>query len=254
MSRITDHLVEKVHLGVATPEERARVEADPDARARLAALPEQDAAFFAEHPVDATVRAIEARAARSARRATPVAAWLAAPVALAAAALLVVQISGEPSAPDAGPPAGLEPTTEKGAARAARMAIYRQRGGGPERLLQGDVVMPGDTLQVTVLGAKSGYGVVLSIDGRGAVTLHSPEQPDGPTDMTGGEYRLPHAYRLDDAPKYERFFLVTSPGPTDVRAVLRAAEGLAASGRADASDLVLPDGYQQTSTLVRKVN
>lgn len=258
MSRIPDHVVEKVHLGIASPAERERVASDPDARERLAALPAQDAAFFEKHPVEQTMQAIEARArvaAAQVERRTPPAVWFAAPMALAAAALLVFGIAEDPTSTSPTEPAPvLEPTTEKGQARSAKMLIYRQRSSGPERLVQGSVARPGDTVQVTVLGAGSRHGVVLSVDGRGTVTLHSPDGPDGSTELASGEHRLPHAYLLDDAPNYERFFLVTSPGPTNVRSVLDAAEALVDSGRGDAADLVLPDGYHQTSTLVRKVN
>lgn len=258
MSRVPDRLVEKVHLGVATAAERTLVEGDPDARARLAALPVQDAAFFAAHPVDPTVRAIEARArvaaARDDARArrTPLVGMLAAPLALAAAALLFVTIASEsPVDEPLGADPELEHTTAKGA---PRLTIYRQRDDRPERLQTGAVAVPGDTLQLEVLGAGARNGVIVSVDGRGAVTLHWPEKQDGPTKMKTGQHRLDHAYLLDDAPKYERFFLVTSDGPADVPAVVRAAEALASSGHADTASLHLPANYEQTSTFVRKVN
>jgi hypothetical protein len=256
MSRIPDHLVEKVHLGEATPAERALVAADADASARLAALPAADAAFFAQHPVDDTVRAIEARARVAAARhnAEPRRSWslgtLVAPLALAAVALMFVVIAQDPEGRAKQHDPGPEVTTAKGT---PRLLVYRQREAGAERLVQGSVALPGDRLQVSVLGAGTREGVIVSVDGRGAVTLHWPEQATGSARMKSGEHRLPHAYELDDAPRFERFFLVTTEGQADVGAVVGAAEQLAAAGAADAQPLVLPKGYEQTSTLVRKV-
>ena len=95
--------------------------------------------------------------------------------------------------------------------------------------------------------------MIVSVDGRGGVTLHWPPAPGAPTDLPKGENPLPSAYTLDDAPTFERFFLVTTgKAPTDVDTVVHAAEALAASGEADDGDLAVPRSYTQSSFVVRK--
>ena len=97
-------------------------------------------------------------------------------------------------------------------------------------------------------------GVIVSIDGNGAVTLHAPRdaatssvlEPEGAT-------LLPDAYELDDAPHFERFFFVTAAERIPVRTVLDAARTLAGQGRrAERAPLPLPSAWQQSSFLLQK--
>jgi hypothetical protein len=254
-ARIPDFLVEKVHLGEATPAERALVEADPDARRRLEALPAQDAAFHAAMPVADEWPRIEARAriaaARDATRSNRavMGSVVFAPLLAAMLALLWVGRMQPPV-----PVGGIEPTTTKGSsAEQPRLRIYRKRNAGPERVTTGVVAREGDVLQIGVASKKPEHGVVVSVDGRGEVTLHWPPEPGGTTDLAVGETLTPAGYTLDDAPEFERFFLVTSgEQPADVDAVVDAAETLAASGEARTGVLPVPKRYAQSSFVVRK--
>jgi hypothetical protein len=57
---------------------------------------------------------------------------------------------------------------------------------------------------------------------------------------------LPHAYRLDRAPRLERFFLVTSPAPFAVESMLARARASFAVHHAVPDSLEgLQDGFQQ---------
>ncbi len=114
----------------------------------------------------------------------------------------------------------------------------------------------GDIVQVSYVAAGNNHGVVLSIDGSGAVTLHHPSNPDDQSRIEPrGSQPLAHAFQLDDAPAFERFFFVTSAAePIDVETVLRAAEMLTVhdpSALASA-DLLLPERLSQSSILLRK--
>jgi hypothetical protein len=72
------------------------------------------------------------------------------------------------------------------------------------------------------------YGVIFSIDGRAAVTLHYPYTPGQSTRLVSGKLvPLKEAYTLDDAPDFEIFFFVISDKPLDSGTVLKAAEQLA---------------------------
>ncbi len=170
------------------------------------------------------------------------------PIAAAAALSLVLLL---PQAP----PPGLEAPEvilEKGLQ--PQLRLYRKLGDVAERLPEGAGAAPGDLLQLGVLAAGRPFAAVLSIDGRGAVTLHAPERAElAPRFDPSGEIALPRAYELDDAPRFERFFLVTSRQSFPVAAVLRAAEALAARGAAAVDEpLALPEALEQHAVLVRK--
>jgi hypothetical protein len=97
------------------------------------------------------------------------------------------------------------------------------------------------------------------MDGRGTFTWHIPAGYAGgirtapPLDPKGPVV-LPSAYELDDAPGFERFFLVFAAAPFDVSDVESAARS-AGSGLGTAADrgvLLLPRGLGQLSLRVKK--
>jgi hypothetical protein len=134
------------------------------------------------------------------------------------------------------------------------LVIYRKTDGGAEALAEGSGIRAGDVLQIAYVAASRKYGVIFSIDGRGAVTLHFPDGPNAPNLLSReGETRLDYAYRLDDAPGFERFFLVTSDRALPVAEVLEAGRRLASDPRqARRSSLGLPAGLEQWSVLLAK--
>lgn len=253
--RIPDLLVERVFLGEATEEERARVMADPDAADRLRALPMENARFFMAHPPEEVVPRIEGRVRidearrRLAQRNGLIGGLVMVPLAAAALSLLVV--SQGPMTPGTGTGAGpgVEHTTAKGLS--SRLRVYHQTSKGVRRLAPSQVMRQGDRLQLGIVAGDAKNGVVFSIDGRGQVTQHFPVQ-GGPTGLTNGELRVPEAYELDDAPEFERFLLVTGAGAVDVEAVRAAVQTLAGSADPRDGALALPDGLDQQSFLVRK--
>ncbi|XXF80848.1 ActD-like protein [Myxococcaceae bacterium GXIMD 01537] len=134
-----------------------------------------------------------------------------------------------------------------------RLLIHRQRAGGATRLTGADRARPGDVLQLGYNAAGRRYGAVLSLDGRGGVTLHQPESPEGPLELAGGSATLAHAYALDDAPGFERFILVTSDAPFELREVLDSARALAHDPDvARGAPLPLPGSFDQTSVTLEK--
>jgi hypothetical protein len=90
------------------------------------------------------------------------------------------------------------------------------------------VLREGNTVQLAYTVNSSSYGVIFSIDGRSAVTMHYPYELSQSTRLTPGKWvALDEAYTLDDAPDYEIFFFVISDGPLDVSDVLKSAVQLA---------------------------
>ncbi|MCA9689358.1 MAG: ActD-like protein [Myxococcales bacterium] len=255
--KIPDLHVEQLALG-ELPEDRARalraaLEGDP----RLAAIERSNQAILAALPPEQVAREVSRRLERAAtpRRS---ALWIVTPtLALAAIVLLWVRWPDDAAAPEE--PAvelaeqaieeevrikGLEP----------RLTVYLLDRGAPRKLAEQDRVAAGDLLQLSYVAAGASHGVILSIDGRGVVTLHHPAPASASTELQqGGEQPLAHSYELDDAPGFERFFLVTTGGAQiDVDAVMAAARALAQSPRARQAPLELGPGVTSTSVLVRK--
>jgi len=167
--------------------------------------------------------------------------WLAAPLAAVTALLLAVLLR----------PDQADQTRIKGD---ATLLVYRDRGGQPELLKSGATAQAGDTLQLAYARARKAYGMIVSIDGVGKVTLHLPER-DGEAARLVRDKRteLPHSYELDAAPGFERFFLVSSDAPFSTSLVMEAARTLTARGDLSRTDsLPLPRGLEQTSFLVTK--
>ena len=122
--------------------------------------------------------------------------------------------------------------------------------GGPRSLRGDDRLGAGDVVQVRIRTAGAGHGVVVSLDGGGAVTRHFPDGTQ--TALPPGTAALPFSFELDDAPGFERFVLVTADAPIDVAVVLRAASIVAAGEQSETTPLPLPAGARQSDVLVRK--
>ena len=66
-------------------------------------------------------------------------------------------------------------------------------------------------MQLSYVCADPEYALIVSVDGNGVVTSHFPEDStDSALLEKGGEFPLSYSYKLDDAPSFERFYLVTS--------------------------------------------
>jgi len=245
--RLPDWLAERAALGeapdvVLDPARRADLEASN--RAILDALPPERVAAEVERRH--RVHAARAAAAASRRR-TLFGVGLA---AAAAAAIGLVLATRTPRAQVAQRDDAPETTRIKGD---ARLVVHRKHGDRIERLIDGDRAAAGDLIQVAYVAAGARFGVIASIDGRGAVTVHLPlDGATAPALDQGGAVPAPSAYELDDAPGFERFVLVTSDRAFAVETVTRAAAKVAAADHAQARRLELPPELAQHSFLLRK--
>lgn len=99
------------------------------------------------------------------------------------------------------------------------LRLHRNTPAGPERLASGAAAAAGDVIQIEFHPGDYPYGAIVSVDGSGSVTLHWPKGPDTGTALSAfRKYRLPEAFRLDAAPKFERFHLLLSRKPIDLKA------------------------------------
>lgn len=95
--------------------------------------------------------------------------------------------------------------------KSSALFVYRNENGKAVRLSTGTKVSEGDILQLSYVCADPEYALIVSVDGNGVVTSHFPEDStDSALLEKGGEFPLSYSYKLDDAPAFERFYLVTS--------------------------------------------
>ena len=135
-----------------------------------------------------------------------------------------------------------------------QLLVFRKNKEEVEILDSGTLANKGDLLQLAYVAAHEPFGMILSIDGRGEITLHFPEEIDGSTELLMNKRSLlPHAIELDDAPDFERFFFITSRNRIKVDDVLKIVEDLAINpDRIKDLELDLPEGIDQYSVLILK--
>jgi hypothetical protein len=266
--KVPELFVEQLRLGEATKERAAALQAEAGAdevARRVDDLARSDGEILARYPPQEMAARIRERAASSAgesaarselhiappsRRRISLAARIGMPLAAAAAVTLAVAFLPRLLSLAPAPAAAVsEGVRVKGT---PELLVYRKGSAGAELLADRGLVKPGDWLQIKYVPAGRSYGAIVSIDGRGAVTLHFPESPSGSTRLEGDKAAaLEHAFELDDAPGFERFFFVTSRQGFAAAVVVAAAERLAKAG-ARAGSLGLPEGFEQTSELFVK--
>ena len=97
----------------------------------------------------------------------------------------------------------------KGDVRRLRVHRVDAGTGVASALGERDTASPGSVLQISLLPGPGTWAAVVSVDGSGQATLHLPETGDSALRIEDA-VQAPHSFQLDDAPGFERFFLVTS--------------------------------------------
>jgi hypothetical protein len=241
--------LEQLSLGEGSPSQirATRERLGAEAESRLAALHADNADILRRYPPRVVALEIHNRQRNAKiRRWTPMIA-LATVGAVAAAALVVVAVPSEVE------PAGW---TEEGVRLkgAVTLLVHRRTVDGDQKLPEGASARPGDQLQLEIQPAQADHAVLVSLDGRGKITRHLPLAGDRAVPVDPGQtVALPNAYQLDDAPSFERFFLVVGRGPFELGPVERAAATLAhRPDRGRSGDLPLPAHFAVDSHLVVK--
>jgi len=292
-AQIPDVMVELLLLGELEPEEaaaiRARLNADDDPR--ISEIERSNEALLARYPVaevaaelraaaeaanaeepDAKVSEIAVVAAQrwsatheprtevvspSSHRTRGVV-WVSALVAIAAALVLAWGLrDASRSAQDESPqrvsmtqtPA--PPSDGRRHKGSQRLIVFRQ--GSDDALQSDEGVAEGDVLQLAYSAAGERYGVIVSLDGAGAVTLHWPANATDSTELGTGVVRLDYAYELDDAPSFERFVFVASSQPLPPDVVMDAAQVVASGTDPEHAELRVEAVSHQVSVRLDKV-
>ena len=92
----------------------------------------------------------------------------------------------------------------------AGLEIWRKTAESTEKLADNSEANAGDLLQVRYTIEKKCYGVILSMDGNGTLTVHLSGENGKAAELEAGKIvSLENAYELDNAPKFETFYLIT---------------------------------------------
>ena len=246
---IREWLVERVRLGEASPS----IQLTPAERERLEELEAEDRAILFQYPPGRVAAEIRRRGGDAQPSAQPglarVGTWGA---AAAMAGLVVFALSGGEVGYVPDDPSGLEPTRSKGG---DALVAHRASREGVELVQPNDALGAGERIQISYRLEAPAYAVMLSVDGRGLVSLHLPaKKGQPPPRVQVGRGVLPYSYELDDAPMFERFFLITGPDRFRTQDVVAAAEALAqnAPDRVREAPLELPNGLTQTDLVLLK--
>lgn len=255
--KVPEWLLERLAQRELSPEKEAEIKerlgGEEEARRQVALLQESDREILAAYPPRAMAAKIQQRLGRGAS--SGISGWLFLAAPVAAALLLLVAFFGpteEGPAPLSSPAPQVEETREKGLM--PQLRIYRKKGDEVERLSPGALAREHDLLQLSYVAAGARFGVIFSIDGRGVLTRHFPEAHHEAAPLSPqGEVALPHAYELDDAPGFERFFFITAEAPFGLETVLKAGHLFAKNPKKvrDGS-LALPPGLKQVSFIIEK--
>jgi hypothetical protein len=197
-----------------------RLSQDEDLRARLETIRRSNNEILERHPPQVMGRRIESRVQPSREvfhRRWPVR------TALAAATVLVLSILSVRLWLDRGDEES--PPTERIKGLSPRLVLFRKTEGGSERLEDGAAAERGDLIRIAYQAVEPSYGIIFSVDGRGTITRHLPREGERASPLQRhGMILLDSAYELDDAPSWERFYLVTGEEPFDVAPIMRAAQ------------------------------
>jgi hypothetical protein len=265
--RLPDLLLEQYALGELYGAEKARFEArlaaDPGLRDRLEELRRSDEEILAACPpaeIAASIRRrmlVSAEAAGGGFRATADRRrFLRARSFAFPAAAAVLVLAGAVMARGLFLPARGEVVLAKGGAPG--LLVYKKSASGPALLADGASASAGDLLQIKYAAGGAPYAAIVSLDGRGGVTWHLPSagaqgEASGlaPRIEEGGA-ALASAYELDDAPSFERFFILSSKEDFELSLVSRALGDLARGSEPATGKLLLPAGIEYKSLLIRK--
>jgi len=270
---VSDYILEKYVLRELAQQKlealERRLAADAALQARVREIEASNRELLAQHPPAQEVSEIMARFAKVRDAARP--GWFSpgsfyrtwalrlSPALVMALTLLVIL---QPGKKDDGGKAWLNGQPEtilvKGPAAFSldqpQLLVHRLRNARVELLRSGDIGRAGDLLQLAYVAEREAFGVILSIDGKGGVTLHFPVKINESCALPRQKkVLLPNAFELDDAPGFERFFFVTAEERIDVGRVFAKAGELARDrSRAGRENLDLPGNIRQYSLIILK--
>jgi anti-sigma-K factor RskA len=264
-SRIPDLKLERFLLGELDPEEADRIQnelnSDETLQRRVEELRRSNQELLERYPAPWMASEIRRKletptplSQRATKRAARLSFWPIPALSMAAAVVAIMLLSPpwEWRSGTGEQPVPIVSTRIKGLD--PQILLFRKTETGSERLENGAKTREHDLVLIRYEAAGRAFGVIFSIDGRGAVTRHFPLEGSEAVQLEqDGAVSLDFSYELDDAPRWERFFFVTSDSTFDLDIVFGAAQDLV-SGRQGArkDSLQLPTPLHQTIFTLEK--
>ena len=92
----------------------------------------------------------------------------------------------------------------------ASLDVWKKTGDSAVQMANLADASEGDEIQLRYRVPQKCFGMLFSMDGNGTVTMHMGDGNNAIELEPGKMTTLPFAYKLDNAPKFEKFFLLTS--------------------------------------------
>lgn len=92
----------------------------------------------------------------------------------------------------------------------ASLEVWKKTGDSAVQMVNLGDAFEGDEIQLRYRVPQKCFGMLFSMDGNGTITMHMGEGNKAVELEPGKMTTLPFAYKLDNAPKFEKFFLLTS--------------------------------------------
>ena len=216
---ISDYQLERYLLREGTDDELAaldrRVADDPELAQRLAALERSNEELHQRYPpewmrgqIELKLKRLRPELSRRAQGRRVQRTWSGYRLWAVPAVALILAVVAVPTLFDQETPEAPE-TRIKGGEQEPRLLVFRKLTSGVERLQDEALAKSGDLVQLAYRSGGLQYGAILSVDGRGTVTQHLPATGAEAVPLAAQD-TLDVAYELDDAPRWERFYLVAA--------------------------------------------
>jgi len=220
---IPDWKLERYLLGELPPLEaaeiRKRESVDDILRLRVEKLRQSNTKILAQYPSDHMIDVIKSKVeARSQKKSMPK--W---PLVMAATLLcvaipfitspkdLIHNLLGDSSSAIEIQKINEDGTRIKG--MGPRLEVWLKKNTDAEQLTEMSEVKAGDEIQLRYASPTLCYALLVSLDGRNVVTVHLSKGDSAIPVEPGKMNTLPFAYKLDDAPYFEKFFFLISSHP-----------------------------------------
>lgn len=98
----------------------------------------------------------------------------------------------------------------------ASLEVWKKTGDSAVQMVNLGDAHEGDEIQLRYRVPQKCFGMLFSMDGNGTITMHMGEGNKAIELEPGKMTTLPFAYKLDNAPKFEKFFLLTSQNAFEI--------------------------------------
>jgi hypothetical protein len=266
---VPEILIEQYVLGELASDKAHEIEQSPGFAERVAEIQRSNAEILDQYPPAQFVARIQnqyaaeessARQSRERPARRPAIRWLAIalPGAVAVVAGVLIAVQGFFGAGLAGNSSELDDLVRiKGSG--PELSVYRSLEGPDtqdveaEELPDGARASAGDRLQLSYNAGEMAFGAIISVDGRGGVYTHFPlDLSSEPKLVVGRVQRLAFGYQLDDAPRFEHFYFITSSEAFSVQQLIQTVRSQANRITERADSLELDDKFEITSVSIIK--